>query len=381
MKIDPALVITSEEKSGSERKRQQSSIWSREITFTGKTTGSSFKSRFFAELALLVSSGMDIRRSLDIIEGGTAKEKERVMISSLKEFIINGSSISEAIEKSGRFEPYDIMTLSMGEETGALSEVLDSLAVHYARKISQRRQVTGALTYPVLVLVTTLASLFFMLNYIVPMFEDVFKRFQGELPPLTKAIVRLSGSFGGIALGLLFVMGVVMFLVILNRRKEWFRAFMARLIRKIPVAGDIVTLNYRVRFTQIMALLISSKVHLVKGLEMARKVIGYYPAESALSSIVTEIASGVSLSDAMEKHGFFDRKIVAMTRVGEEVNRLDTIYDQLYKQYSEDLDVRIRTMNNLLEPVLIIFVGLMVGIILVAMYLPIFQMGINIGGN
>lgn len=381
MKIDPALVIGSEDQPGSERKRQQNSIWSREITFTGKAAGSSFKSRFFAELALLVRSGMDIRRSLDIIEGGTAKVKEREMISSLKEFIINGSSISEAIEKSGRFEPYDIMTLSMGEETGALSVVLDSLAVHYARKISQRRQVTGALTYPVLVLVTTLASLFFMLNYIVPMFEDVFKRFQGELPPLTKAIVRLSGSFGGIASGLLLVTGAVILLVLIYRKKERFRAFTARVIRKIPVAGDIVTLNYRVRFTQIMALLISSKVHLVKGLEMARKVIGFYPAERALATIVTEISSGVSLSDAMEKHSFFDRKIVAMTRVGEEVNRLDTIYDQLYKQYSEDLDVRIRTMNNLLEPVLIIFVGLMVGIILVAMYLPIFQMGINIGGN
>lgn len=381
MKINPALVLSKDEKSRGERTRQKDSIWSREITFTGKTAGSSFKSRFFAELALLVSSGMDIRRSLDIIEGGTAKVREREMICSLKEFIINGSSISEAIEKSGRFEPYDIMTLSMGEETGALSVVLDSLAVHYARKISQRRQVTGALTYPVLVLVTTLASLFFMLNYIVPMFEDVFKRFQGELPPLTKAIVRLSGSFGGIALGLLLVTGAVILLVLINRKKEWFRAFTASVISKIPVAGDIVTLNYRVRFTQIMALLISSKVHLVKGLEMARKVIGFYPAERALATIFTEISSGVSLSDAMEKHGFFDRKIVAMTRVGEEVNKLDTIYDQLYKQYSEDLDVRIRTLNNLLEPVLIIFVGLMVGIILVAMYLPIFQMGINIGGN
>lgn len=189
MKIDPTLVLSKDEKSGGERTRQKDSIWSREITFTGKTAGSSFKARFFAELALLVSSGMDIRRSLDIIEGGTAKVKEREMISSLKEFIINGSSISEAIEKSGRFEPYDIMTLSMGEETGALSVVLDSLAVHYARKISQRRQVTGALTYPVLVLVTTLASLFFMLNYIVPMFEDVFKRFQGELPQIGRAHV------------------------------------------------------------------------------------------------------------------------------------------------------------------------------------------------
>lgn len=381
MKIDPVIVITRKEKSGSEPMRHKESIWLREISFTGKAAGSVFKARFFAELALLVSSGMDIRRSLDIIEGGTAKEKEREMIKSLKEFIINGSSISEAIEKSGRFELYDVMTMSMGEETGALSEVLNSLAVHYARKTSQRKQVTGALTYPVLVLLTTLASLFFMLNYIVPMFEDVFKRFQGELPPLTKAIVRLSESFGGIALGLLVVTGAVIFLVLLNHKKEWFRSFMTRIIRKIPVAGDFVTLNYRVRFTQIMSLLISSKVHLVKGLEMARKVIGYYPAERALESIVTEISSGVSLSDAMGKHGFFDRKIVAMTRVGEEVNKLDTIYDQLYKQYSEDLDVRVRTMNNLLEPVLIIFVGLMVGIILVAMYLPIFQMGINIGGN
>lgn len=381
MKIDPVLAINREEKTRQERIGQTESLWSREISFNGGSARSSFKARFFAELALLISSGMDIRRSLDIIEGGTVKEKERLMISSIREYIINGSSISEAVEKSGRFEPYDIMTLAMGEETGALSEVLNSLSVHYSRRISQRRQVTGALTYPFLVLVTAIVSMLFMLNYIVPMFEDVFQRFKGELPPLTKAIIALSGSFAGIAWVLVAIGLAVTFTVLMNRKKPWFRAFTASVVGKLPVAGDIVMLSYRVRYTQIMALLVSSRVHLIKCLEMARSVIGYYPVENALGEIITQVSSGVSLSDAMEKYGFFDRKMVAMTRVGEEVNRLDTIYEQLYKQYSEDLDVRIRTMNNLLEPVLIIFVGLMVGIILVAMYLPIFQMGINVGSN
>lgn len=198
---------------------------------------------------------------------------------------------------------------------------------------------------------------------------------------LTKAIIAVSDSFMKVFWFLLATVLIVSYVAMTNRKKKWFRALMARLIHRIPVAGEIVMLSYKVQFTQILSLLVSSKVHLIKGLNMIKKVIGYYPLERALEEIIVKITSGVSLSEAMEQHRFFDRKMIAMTKVGEEVNRLDTIYEQLYKQYSDELDVKIRTMNNLLEPVLIIFVGLMVGIILVAMYLPIFQMGINIGGN
>jgi len=381
MKIDTALSYGITDRSSRNKTQKKESIWTKDLSLSGKTVRSTFKARFFSELALLISSGMDLRRSLDIIEGGTLKEKERTLLTAIRESIVNGLSLSEAIDKNGSFEPYDIMTLAMGEETGALAEVLNSLSVHYSKKISQRRQVTGALTYPFLVMATTIVSLFFMLNYIVPMFEDVFKRFQGELPPLTRAIIAASDSFMRVFWSLLAITLIITYFAVVNRRKEWFRAFTAKLVCRIPVAGDIVMLSYKVRYTQTLALLVSSRVHLIKGLEMIRKVIGYYPLERALEGIIESISTGVTLTEAMDQYNFFDRKMVAMTRVGEEVNRLDTIYEQLYRQYSDELDVRIRTMNNLLEPVLIIFVGLMVGVILVAMYLPIFQMGINIGGS
>jgi len=381
MKIETVLTREIKDASRNERAEKKGSIWSKEIAFLPTTGNNTFKARFFAELSLLISSGMDIRRSLDIIEGGTAKEKERNLLSGIKGSVVNGSSLSEALGETGRFELYDTMTLAIGEETGALSGVLDSLSVYYSKKISQRRQIIGALTYPGLVFATTIVSLVFMLNYIVPMFEDVFQRFRGELPPLTKAIIAVSDSFMNVFWVLLIIMLIITHVSLTNRNRDWFRSLKSTLSVRTPVFGEIVMLTYKVRYCQTLALLVSSRIHLLKALGMIKSVIGYYPLENDMDEIIEKISAGISLSEAMESSAFFDRKMIAMTKVGEEVNRLDTIYEQLYKQYSEDLDVRIRTMNNLLEPVLIIFVGLMVGVILVAMYLPIFQMGINIGGN
>jgi type IV pilus assembly protein PilC len=220
-----------------------------------------------------------------------------------------------------------------------------------------------------------------MLNYIVPMFEDVFQRFRGELPPLTKAIIAVSDSFMNVFWVLLIIMLIIIYIYLTNRNRDWFRSLKTTLSGRTPVFGKIFMLTYKVRYCQTLALLVSSRIHLLKALGMLKSVIGYYPLEKDMDEIIKKISAGISLSEAMESSAFFDRKMIAMTKVGEEVNRLDTIYEQLYRQYSDELDVRIKTMNSLLEPLLIIFVGLMVGVILIAMYLPIFQLGINIGGN
>jgi type IV pilus assembly protein PilC len=322
---------------------------------------------------------MDIRKSLEIISSGSAKQKEIQVIDKIRQAIVNGASLSIAMSDSGSFSLYDVSSISIGEESGALSEVLSELSVYYAKKISQKRQITGALTYPVLVLFTTVLSLVFMLNYIVPMFEDVFKRFKGTLPPLTKGIIALSDSFLSYAwIGLALITGIVL-ICYYSRREEWYRRLSSKVVLSIPIVKDVVSLTYKVRYCQTMRLLISSKVHLLDAIVLLERIIGFYPLEKALKEIKGQISEGVSLAEAMEQYPFFDRKMIAMTRVAEEVNKLDVLYDQLFKQYSEELDVKIKTMNSLLEPILIIFVGGLVGIILIAMYMPIFQLGTSIG--
>lgn len=152
----------------------------------------------------------------------------------------------------------------------------------------------------------------------------------------------------------------------------------SNILLKVPIVGPIINLTYKTRFCQTMKLLIGSKVHLLEAIGLIKQMIGFYPFENALEEIKTKLANGIPFSAAMEEYPIFDKKLVSMSRVAEEVNKLDVVYEQLYLQYSEELDTKIKTMNNLLEPILIIFVGGIVALILVSMYMPIFQIGTGI---
>lgn len=359
---------------------EQRSIWSKEITLFSNRKSFSFNCRFFSELALLIEAGVDVHKTLEIIGGTCSKESENTTLKLIKEAIVNGYTLSEALDTTRKFTKYDIMTIAIGEETGELSTVLKSLSNYYTKKIAQRKQIIGALSYPILVLITTVLSMVFMFNYIIPMFEDVFKRFNGTLPPLTRSVIALSETFNRIGWVILLILAVIITTAFICRKKDWYRSFASSLIERTPIVKDISMLTYKARFCQTLALLISSRVHLQEALRLIKDVIGYYPLEKALSKIIEDISSGKSLSEAITPYRFFDRKMVSMTLVGEEVNKLDVIYDQLSIQYSNELDVKIKSMNSLLEPVLIIFVGAMVGVILISMYLPIFQLGLNMGG-
>lgn len=361
--------------------QEKTSIWAREISLFNHKKNNAFNARFFSEMSLLIGSGMDVHKSLDILEGGSSKERERRIIIMIKEAILNGLSLSEALESSDRFARYDTMTIAIGEETGELPKVLSSLALYYSKKMAQRKQIVGALAYPILVLFTTFLSLVFMLNYIIPMFEDVFERFDGNLPPLTRSIISFSDAFSEIIWLVLLVILSVAYFTYYWRKKIWYRAFSSALINRMPIIKDMTALTYKVRFCQTLALLIASRIHLQEALRLIKDVIGYYPMEKALGEIIVNISSGMSLSESMSPYRIFDRKMVAMTLVGEEVNKLEVVYEQLSNQYSTELDVKIKSMNSLLEPILIIFVGLMVGVILISMYLPIFQLGLSIGGQ
>ncbi len=379
MKIDAVFPVTHNAKTESKKESKNQNFWNKEISLSFLKNDSNFKANFYSELSVLVGSDMDLRRSLEVIISSASKENEVSKIKYILEHIINGDSLSEALNQCGSFSLYDISSIRLGEESGNLAEVLKELSTYYTKRIQQKRQITGALTYPILVLLTTIFCVTFMLNYIVPMFEEVFKRFEGTMPPLTKAIIRLSDSFLNYTLIILAIFLGAFIVSYLSRKEEWYRKLSAKIILSIPVVKNIVFLNYKVRYCQTIKLLIGSKVHLLETIELLGKIIGFYPVEKALIEIKTKISTGLPLSESMEAYSFFDKKMIAMTKVGEEVNRIDVIYDQLYKQYSEELDVRIKTMNNLLEPLLIIIVGLLVGVILISMYMPIFQLGTSLG--
>lgn len=337
------------------------------------------KEQFFSEMGILLSSGLDISSAFKVIIEQEQKEYELATYNDIYERLLKGSSFSSALEDSGKFTIYDSLCVRMGEESGRLYDVLAELSSFYGRKIKYRRKFVSAVSYPVLILVTAILAVVFMLNFLVPMFVDVFKTTNSELPAITKLIIRLSELSSQMVpwLTLLTVVGLVLLYRI--RKRPRFRRYSSAVMLRLPVFGQIVRLIYLERFLFSMVLLTKSKVSVVESISLIRQMIGFYPYEIALVKVEDDIVKGHLLYESLSGFPIFDRRIVSLVKVGEEVNQLSVIFEKLNKQYSDDLEFRINNMGSLLEPLLIIVIGLMVGVILIAMYLPMFKLGTAIG--
>lgn len=332
------------------------------------------KEAFYHEMGTLIQSGIAIKTALELTVNSYTQAKDKELFESIKQEVITGSSLSDALKNNKKFSSYEYYSIRIGEETGRLAEVLNELGRYYKSKISQRRKIIGAITYPLLVLSTSFAAIFFMIKFVVPMFADVFKRFGGKLPAITAMIVSFADWFDrNIYLMLVFMVAIVMFYV-LNRRKIWFKKWLTLALLKIPVVGVILKKIYLARFANTMRLLTGTNTPLLQAMEMVRQMISFYPIEQSLLIAEKDILKGSSLSATLGKHEFYPVKFIQMIKIAEEVNKLEYFFEQLANQYTEEVEYQTNAISGLLEPLIIIFLGLAVGIILIAMYLPMFQM-------
>ena len=364
------------------KKRQSdwSNILQKDIQLFGNGLGLKQKEALFSELSVLLSAGMDIRRSLELIEKNQTKEKGKKLISSIYENIVNGTSLSEAMRLSGKFSEYEIYSLQIGEESGQLVGVLGELSEYYTKSIKYRQQFLGALAYPTFVIGFAFLVVFFLLKYLVPMFSDVYKRFNGELPLVTRKLIDLSAWVE--ANGLYVILAVVAITVGLFFQKEklWFKKVSASFLLRIPLFGTIISKVYLARFCQSMYLLLSAKVPLLRAVELVEKMIDFYPISSSLKVAKDDVLQGQLLHSTLSKSSFYPNNLIAMVQVGEEASQLDAMFKKLSGQYSTDVERQTAMIGSLIEPILIIGLGAIVGVILVAMYMPLFQMSVGVGG-
>lgn len=336
------------------------------------------KENFYSELSILMSSGVDIRTSLDIIISEQKAEKEKVVFEQIKSDITGGSGLAEAINKTGKFSTYEYYSLRIGEESGRLKDVMTDLSLYFSRKIKQKRQLTSALTYPLLIITTAVIAVIFMLNFIVPMFVDVFARFNGNMPALTMKIIASSdfikSYFGYFIIGLIFL-GIALYSV---RNTEYFRSWSTRILLKLPLFGEIIRKIYLARFCQSMALLLGARTPMLRTLNLVRNMISFYSFEKALEVMESDVLHGKLLHQSMEQFNLFDSRVLSLVKVAEEVNQLDQVFSRLNSQLSDDLEHRIGMLSSLLEPIMIVIVGGLVSVILISMYLPLFQLGTSI---
>lgn len=336
------------------------------------------KARFYGDLHLLLSSGLDINTTFDILIGQTRGEWEQSQYKSVQDDIIAGLSLAESMRSKSLAGNYEYFALKIGEESGKIEEVLSEVKRYYERKIKQKRQIQGALTYPVMVLLTAAVAVGFMLNVIVPMFEEVFNRFQGDLPALTRKIIHISdwmSNYFWLILLALFAVGVS-FRVLWKRHA--IRRFVHHALMQIPLMGRLLKDLESARFCHIMALLTAARSPLVQSLRMVAEMIGFIPLKDAISHMADEISRGKTLYDSVDQSGFFDKKFSSLIKAGEEVNKLEYSFNQLNDQYNQETDHKLSVLSSLMEPLLIILVGGLVAVILIAMYLPLFQLGSSI---
>jgi type IV pilus assembly protein PilC len=345
----------------------------KEIQFGRREFSSKKKEELYSELGILIGSGLDIKSSFMVLIEENHK-KTRQFYEIVYEQLVKGVSLSQALQSTGKISNYEYHTIRIGEETGNLVVVLRQLTQHFAENIRQKRQLVNTFSYPTLVISTAIVVVLFMMNFIVPMFEELFKRFHGELPVLTRWVIIASKFISKYLWGMVLLFSITGFSLFYVRKTDTFRRTTSSLVLKIPGVRTIVKKMYLAKFCQTFSLLNSSRIPIITSIQLIQKIIEFYPLEVALIQIEKELVNGKLLHESFRTYTIFDGKLITLTKVGEEVNKLNEIYENLSRQYSEEVQHKVAILNTVLEPILIIFIGLFVAIILIAMYLPMFQM-------
>lgn len=332
------------------------------------------KEAFYREFSVLIKAGVDFNQSLQLLASQQKSKKIYEILNTINQDIVSGSTLFDALKKHKSFSAYEYYSIKIGEETRKLPDVLDQLQLFFDRKIKMRRQIISVITYPAFVLGITVLVLYFMLNYIVPMFASVFTKFGGELPDITKFVINLSENFNTVALVALGVFASIFLVHRVNKKKEGYANTLGNITLKIPFLGNFIRKIYIARLCQSLGLLLSAKTPLVTALELTQEMISFYPMKKAISNAKKGILKGNTLSDSLEGNPMFPQKIISLIRIGEQTNELDTMFNKLAVQYNDEIDHSTKMIGTILEPLIIIIIGGLVGFIMVAMYAPMFDL-------
>ncbi|WP_117885642.1 type II secretion system F family protein [Aureibaculum luteum] len=350
-----------------------------EVTLFGSSFNSKKKEALYTELSVLLKAGISLKEALSLIAQEQKKQKDKTLMDDMVNAILEGSSFSESIQSNKNFTEYEYYSLKIGEETGTLPKVTQELGLFFRRRNEQRRTVLNALSYPIVVLITAVLAVLFMLRYVVPMFADIFKQNNVELPWLTKMVMKASTVFQDYFwLFFIIILAIPVFRKFI-KKKVWYKKYTSKLVLKIPFVGDLMRKVYIGQFTQAVALLTTAKVPVLNSIQLTKKMIDFYPLQTALIDVESKILSGNSLSESLQEHKIFDRKMVSLLRVAEETNQNEFIFERLTTQYNEEIQYKSKMLSTVLEPLIIIFLGALVAVILIAMYLPMFTLSTVLG--
>lgn len=339
---------------------------------------------FTKKLATMVKSGLPIMKTLQMLEEQSEKKDMKIVAKQIRTVVESGATLSEAFQVHDKvFDQVYVNLLKAGESSGKLTIFLEKLVIHLEKIEKIRRKVKGALIYPMILMCVAITVILIMLIKVVPVFQQMFKSMGHELPGPTQLIVSISeflrDPMGG---GFLLLLVILLFVVLrsLRSKNENFNQWFDKNILRVPLIGDVIIKSTLSKIAMISANLSAAGVSVIETLNIVAKSITNRTFLDAFEDIKKGIAEGVNLSKLYSDHEIFPATFHQMIQVGEETGRLDEMLESIAGYYEEEFDLVVDRLTELLEPIMIVFMGLTVGFIIVAMYMPIFEIGKVVSG-
>jgi type IV pilus assembly protein PilC len=332
---------------------------------------------FSRQLATMLTAGIPLVQAFEIVGVGHDKPKMQKLILDIKVDIESGTALHEALRKHPLyFDDLYVNLVEAGEQAGALEGLLDKVATYKEKTEALKKKIKKALFYPAAVLAVAVIVTLILLIFVIPQFEALFQGFGADLPAFTRMVINMSlfvqeqgWWMGTIVVGGIFAIGYF------HKRSRPMRHFVDRMMLKIPIVGPILVKAAIARFARTLSTMFAAGVPLVEAMESVAGATGNIVYEQATLRMKDEVATGLRLQRAMENTGLFPNMVVQMIAVGEESGSLDEMAAKVADFYELEVDAAVDAMSSLLEPLIMVILGVLVGGLVIAMYLPIFKLG------
>jgi len=332
---------------------------------------------FTRQLATMMKAGVPLVQSFEIVAGGLDNPAMRDVVLGIKSEVEGGNTFTQALRKYPQY--FDNLFCSLvesGEQSGALETMLDRVAIYKEKSEILKQKIKKAMKYPLTVIAVAIIVTIILMVKVVPTFQGMFASFGAELPAFTQMVVNMSNwmqSYWYILIGVIVVSVVT--ILQLHKRSLKFRNFLDKLILKLPIFGDLVYKSIIARYSRTLATTFAAGVPLIEALESTARATNNVIYEDAVMRIRDDVASGQQLQFSMRNADRFPSMAIQMVAIGEESGALDTMLDKVATYYESEVDNAVDGLTAMMEPLIMAILGILVGGLVIAMYLPIFKMG------
>jgi type IV pilus assembly protein PilC len=335
---------------------------------------------FCRQFSTMIDAGLPIIQCLDILYAQHENKTFKNMLREIKQNVESGQTFAEALKKYPKqFDDLFINMISAGEAGGILDTILRRLSAYLEKAARLKSQIKGAMTYPAVTMVIAVIVVAIIMVFVIPVFEDMFKGMGGALPVPTQVVVNMSRF---VKSNIFYIIaGIVLAVFVFRRFYKSARgqALMDDLFLKLPLFGLLIRKASVAKFTRTMGTMLASGVAILDALEIVAKTAGNKTIENAVYETRSAIAEGRTMSDPLSESGVFPSMVCQMIAVGESTGALDTMLNKIADFYDEEVDQTVENMTSLIEPIMLVFLGGVIGGLVVSMYLPIFKMAAAFG--